>query len=88
MNHAQATAIYQQGLEKVRTTPVPEGQKFPPGAKVRIKRDEMVREGTIATVEYTYAHAYWGDDVKSYSLKFENGSTMAWFDESQLEAAE
>ena len=92
---AQAKGIYASGLRKVKETPAPPGQKFPCGSFVKIAEDlgesmSHFESGKIARVEYTYAHAYWGDDVKSYSLNVRYGpgkwSTVAWYYESQLTA--
>lgn len=90
---AAASAVYNQGLENVKTRPVPEGQKFQPGERVRIADDlgqamAHFPSGVLATVEYTYAHAYWGEDVKSYSLNVDGHGSVAWFHESQLERAQ
>ncbi len=87
----QAKVIYEQGLEKVRSTPNPEGQKFPAGSRVRIE-DDLGRSmshfpsGTDATVEYTHAHAYGGSDVKLYSLLIDGRGSCAWYHEHQLKA--
>lgn len=84
-----AEAIYQDGLEKVKNTPPPEGQKFLPGQRVRISRDGLgwsVPIGSLATVEYTSAHAYGGKDIQLYSLIVDDHGSVAWFHEDQLEA--
>lgn len=75
----QAQGIYQAGLEKVRTTPAPEGQKFPCGSRV-------LTVGCEATVLYTYAHAYWGENVKDYCLDVDGYGVSAWHHESLLTA--
>jgi len=80
-----ATAIYNHGLERVRTTPVPEGQKFPPGARVRVN-DPSLEPGSLATVMHTYAHAFGGDDVRSYCLDVDEQGSIAWIDEDDIEA--
>lgn len=85
----EAQAIYQAGLQKVATTPMPKGQKFPPGSRVRIADNGNVywrARGKLATVEHTYAHAYWGDNIKSYALTVDDLGSVAWFDESDLTA--
>lgn len=87
--HAAAKSIYAAGLVKVKTTPAPEGQKFPVGCPVRIADDlgctmRGFTSGVNATVEYTYAHAYGGTDIKSYSLNIEGKGSTAWYHEHQL----
>jgi hypothetical protein len=84
----QALDYYRQGLDKVKNTPEPEGQKFHVGARVHITSDlgiamEHFTSGVDATVEYVYAHAFGGDNVKSYSLNI-NGGSSAWYQECQL----
>ena len=86
---AQAHGIHQQGLKKVASTPDPDGQKFPSGSRVRIADDlgagmGHFKSGADATVQYTYAHAYGGDDVKSYSLSIDDYGSSAWYYEHQL----
>jgi hypothetical protein len=88
IRHAHAKAYYQTGLERVANTPEPEGQKFPIGSRVKIFCDGGQKNkpgvGEFATVEYVYAHAYGGDDVKKYALNID-GNRWSWYDESQLE---
>lgn len=87
-------AIYEEGLRKVATTPPPQGQKFLPNTFVKIAKDlgsgmSHFTSDTVAQVQYTYAHAYKGADVKSYSLLIrEEGlwRSSAWYKEWQLEA--
>jgi len=88
---AYAMTIYQCGQEAVKTHPVPAGQKYPPGTRVRITTpgERMVLpslSGRTATVLYTDAHAYGGDDVKSYCLDVDDFGRVAWFKETELEA--
>ena len=76
-------------MHRVKTTPEPEGQKFPIGARVKIAEKlgpSMLHfpSGCNATVEHTYAHAYGGDGIKSYSLNIDGLGSVAWYDESQL----
>ena len=85
----RARAIYEGGMNKVRTQKYPDGQKFPPGARVFITRNMPsymwhFECGKWATVEYTYAHAFGGGDVKSYSLKIDGHGSVAWYEEDQL----
>lgn len=83
-----AEAIYREGLERVKTTPPPKGQKFLPGERLRIVKIDSGwghPVGSLATVEYTYAHAYGGKNITSYCLDIDNHESVAWFDEDQLE---
>ena len=91
----EALGIYNQGLERVKNTPEPEGQKFPVGSRVYIQEDlgesmSHFRSGCFATVEYVYAHAYPhnGMDVKSYSLIIDGHGSSAWYEEYQLTLVE
>jgi hypothetical protein len=86
---AEATAHYLQSLERVANTPVPEGQKFPIGTRVHIAKDlgksmEHFERGVDATVCYTYAHAYGGDNVTSYCLDVDGCGEISWYKEHQL----
>lgn len=89
---AEAHAYNIECEENMKNTPEPAGQKFPVGTRVRIADDlgqsmSHFRKGCEATVEYTYAHMFGGDDVKSYSLMFDNGESSCWYDEEQLTLA-
>lgn len=83
---------YADGMNRVATTPEPEGQKFPVGSRVKISSNlgssmaHFSGAGEIATVEYTYAHAFGGDNVSSYSLNIDGRGSSAWYRESQLAA--
>ena len=85
-----ATAHYEQAMKDMETKPTPVGQKFPRGARVLIAKDLSkdgmghFQSGVKATVEYTYAHAYGGNNIKSYSLKIDGGNSVAWYLEHQL----
>ena len=84
----QAKSIYQAGLKLVQTTPEPAGQKFPIGTRVRITKDGGDFRGRMATVKYTYAHAYPGfnhNNVKDYCLDIEGVGIVAWFKETSLQ---
>ena len=87
---AQASSIHAQGMERVRTTPPPKKQKYKPGTRVLIAKDlgpsmsHFPGKGQKTTVLQTYAHAYGGDDVKSYSLDIDGYGEVAWYYESQL----
>lgn len=75
-------------MERVAMTPEPAGQKFPFGTRVRIGRLSATMSHfpslVNATVEYTYAHAYGGDDVTSYSLNVDGQGSTSWYHENQL----
>jgi len=84
-----ATGMYQMGLARVKNDPIPKGQKFPPGTRVHIAEDlgpwmSHFESGVDATVEYTYAHAYGGDNINSYSLDVDGHGSIAWYYENQL----
>ncbi len=90
--HKQAKSIYNKGMERVKNEPEPKGQKFPVGSFVRIAKDlgfsmSHFTSDTVAKVEYTYAHAFGGNSIESYSLIVrENGHwfSCAWYEEHQL----
>ena len=90
---SDAKAYYDQAMLRVLTTQQPSGQKYPIGARVKID-DEMppwmkhFPKGKLATVLHTYAHAYGGDDVKSYALDIDGMGFSAWYDESQITPVE
>ena len=92
MTHAQdrlkhAQRIHAAGLNNVATTPEPEGQKFHKDERVVVFGHPHVRDGTQATVMYTYAHAFPDFDaaaVKTYSLDVDHYGHMSWFAEDQL----
>ena len=89
--YAQAQATYNAGLERVKTTPEPEDQKFPCKSRVRIADDlgssmRHFPSGKDATVQYVYSHAYGGGNVKSYSLIIDGIGSHAWYYEHQLTA--
>ena len=81
---------HQDGLDRVKTTPMPEGQKFPIGARVRIADDlgpymtHFSGKGCIATVVHTYDHAFGGGDTKSYTLNIDGLGNSSWYLEHQL----
>ena len=85
---AQAENAYAQGQDRVHNTPVPEGQKYPPGTCVRIAKNLGRAMAHFpcdcdAVVLYTYAHAYGGKDVTSYCLSIK-GNEHSWYEEWQL----
>jgi len=77
-------------LARMGNKPEPEGQKFPIGTRVRIADDlgksmsHFRGAGRNATVEHTYAHAFGGDDVKSYFLDVDDVGSNGWYHEHQL----
>ena len=86
---AEAHGMHKLGLRKVQHNQEPEGQKFPVGSRVHIAKDlggsmSHFKSDCDATVEYVYAHAYGGDDIKSYSLNIDNHGSSAWYEEWQL----
>jgi hypothetical protein len=88
---SEATAFHSAGMERVKTTPEPKGQKFPNGSRVRIADDlgqsmSHFERGVEATVEFVYDHAFGGGDVKSYSLNVDGHGSIAWYYEHQLTA--
>ena len=87
----RACRVYEAGLKKVAATPEPGGQKFLNGSRVRIAADlgpsmRHFKSDANATVQYTYAHAYGGGNVKSYSLDIDGYGSCAWYKEHQLTA--
>lgn len=92
---AEACAYYQTALRRVTETPPPHGQKFAPGARVKIADDlgpsmPHFPSGKLATVQYTYAHAYATTDKRSirlYCLDIDGIGNVSWYDEYQLSAA-
>lgn len=87
---SKAEAYHKQSLQRVRDEPMPLGQKFPPGTRVRIcdefpeTMSHFSGAGKNATVQYTYAHAYGGKDITSYSLLIDGIGSAAWYYEDQL----
>jgi hypothetical protein len=86
---AMATGIYQEGLNRVKTTTQPIGQKFANGSRVRIADNlgssmSHFESGVNATVKYTYAHAFGGSDGKSYCLDVDGYGEVSWYGEWQL----
>ena len=78
-------------MRRVADTPPPEGQKFAPGQRVKIA-DDLGRSmrhfpcGMTGTVHHTYAHAYGGDDTKSYCIDIDGLGQVSWYLEDQLSA--
>lgn len=89
----EAQGIFKASVERVRVTQPPLGQKFMPGTFVQIAKylgEDMAHfeNSRPARIQYTYAHAYGGDNIKSYSLllRYDDGkwSSVSWYYESQL----
>lgn len=90
---AEANAIYTEAMKRVKEIPPPKGQKFAPGTIIRIVKDlggtmSHFKADTFAKVLHTYAHAYGGNDIKSYSLLVRydphNWVSTSWYKECQL----
>ena len=84
-----AKAFTAVGELRTKLTKEPEGQKFPVGSRVFIAEDlgdsmSHFPKGKEAIVEYTYAHAFGGSNVKSYSLNVDGEGSHAWYYEEQL----
>lgn len=87
--YSQASAYCAAGMQRVANDPPPAGQKYAPGARVRIADDlglamRHFPKGRMATVLYTYAHAFGGDDVTSYCLDVDGVGKTSWYKEDQL----
>jgi hypothetical protein len=84
--------FYDMSMLRVKTTPEPDGQKFPVGSRVKVADDlgphmrHFPGAGKLATVHHTYAHAYGGSNVKSYCLEIDSVGSSAWYEEGQLSA--
>jgi len=93
MNHekclTEAKTTYNQGMTRVKDTPEPNDQKFPINSRVKISDDlgqcmRFFPHGVNAIVCYTYAHAFGGNNVKSYCLDVDGHGKISWYDEHQL----
>jgi hypothetical protein len=89
IRHRQAQKFFEAGQQRIKTSPVPKGQKYAPGTRVRIVDDlgpgmSHFPSAKDATVKYTYAHAYGGDDVKSYCIDIDGMGEVSWYYEHQL----
>lgn len=87
------STFYQKSMDRVKNTPEPKKQKFPRGSRVMIAKNlgpsmSHFPSGIEATVNHTYAHAYGGEDVKSYCLNVDGVGSVSWYDEDQLAAIE
>lgn len=83
---AQAQAFTTAGLARVENHPKPNGQIFTRGTRVIIGHGEW-HSGRLATVQYSYAHAYGGNDVKNYCLDIDGVGKVSWYHENSLTAA-
>lgn len=86
VREAEAKAYYEQSLRRVNITPEPKGQKFHIGERVWITNEKFSTRchftiGRWATVQYTYAHAYGGDNIEDYSLDIDGKGSSAWYPE-------
>jgi hypothetical protein len=81
-----AKHYYQEAMKRVINTLPPINQKFRMGDFVISLF--VHKPGHVGRVQYTYAHAYGGENVSEYSLliRDENGkwAPVAWFDEKSL----
>ena len=89
-----ASAYYKDAMRRVAETQPPIGQKFAPGARVKISDNlgqhmSHFPSGKMATVRYTYAHAFGRTDTRSlqqYCLDIDEVGEVSWYDEDQLES--
>lgn len=92
--YAEASAHYQAAMRRVAETSPPVGQKFLPDTRVYIDDDLGPRmshfpAGKLATVKYTYEHAYGSPSAygeHQYHLDVDGVGEVAWYNESQLSA--
>lgn len=92
----EAYAYHQAALQRVATTPPPSDQKFTPGTRVKIAENLGSRmrhfpSGKLATVRYTYAHAFGrvsALNLTQYCLDIDGIGEVSWYDEHQLSFAE
>jgi hypothetical protein len=66
-------------------------QKFAIGSRVRIIKNlgpsmPHFPSGKNATVKYTYAYVYGGNDYKSYCLDVDDIGEVSWYYEQQLKS--
>ena len=74
-------------LARVAIAPQPLHQKFDVKSRVRINtQSDSFENGKLATVLYTYAHAFSGTDYKHYALDVDGMGYRAWYLEEQLTA--
>ena len=82
---AQAKEYHAQGLNRVATTPAPSNQKYPIGTRVRINRKARhFFNNKKASILYTYAHAYGGNDTKNYCIDIDGFGQVSWYGEDEL----
>ena len=87
----QAQSYYEQSRQRVKETQPPACQKFMPGTRVRIADDlgpgmRHFPAGKTGTVLYTYAHAYGGNNVRSYCIDIDEIGEVSWYYAEQLSA--
>ena len=89
----EAQSYWRRGNIRVATEPQPIGQMFRNGSFVMIAKDlgqsmSHFEKNIPAMVHHVYAHAYGGDDVKSYSLLIRKSEhywhSVSWYHEHQL----
>lgn len=85
---AEAQSYTASCMERMKSRPEPVGQKFPVGTRVKIADDLGKSMGHFpsgdATVKYTFAHAFGGNDVTSYCLDIDGIGEVSWYYEHQL----
>lgn len=93
----EAEVYYKAGLQRVKSNPMPKGQKFPPSSFVKIAKNlgsamSHFKSNVYAQVEYTYAHMFGGRDIYNYSLVIRDLENTwyecAWYHECQLSQVE
>ena len=72
---------HQVALARVASTTQPINQKYDGGTRVSIIVNDRIR---TATVLYTYAHAFSGNDYKHYALDIDGIGYSAWYMEDRL----
>ena len=75
--------------ERVSRLKEPIGQKYHIGELVKIKIELPKSKfhfpsGKLGVVRYTYAHAYGGENVKSYCLNVLGIGEVSWYDEEDI----
>ena len=89
---SEAHSYYAMRMEQMKTRPVPAGQKFKPGERVRIADDlgpsmsHFPGAGKFATVKYTHGHAFASGEngLQDYCLDIDDYGEVSWYHEHQL----
>ena len=91
---AEAQTYHAACMERLKTRPVPAGQKFQPGDRVHIAEDlgptmAHFPAGRDATVRYTHAHAFGPESgeqhgLNDYCLDIDGIGEVSWYYEHQL----